>query len=110
MKKRKLIEKIAEVGCQEMDDLFCTECPLNELCACSGESKDVAKKYLINHPKKDKPCPRCDGNGNVSELAMSPNGSSSAMAVMTCPLCLGTGKRIKRADLEAEVVRLREEK
>ena len=110
MKKRKLIEKIAREGCARLQgkyDVRCDSCPL--VCMCMGTEGSIkaANEYLIANPKKDKPCPRCDGNGNVSELAMSPNGSSSALTVMTCPLCLGTGKRLKRADLEAEVVRLR---
>lgn len=92
--------------CKAVD---CHECPFvghDGACSLPGDTAGVfAKQWLIDHSKKDKPCPRCDGNGN--ELVMSPNGSSSTMTLKKCPLCLGTGKRLKRADLEAEVVMLR---
>jgi RecJ-like exonuclease len=111
MKKRKLVEKIAREGCEDVDCHECSFIGHDGACSLPGDTAVAfAKQWLVAHPKKDKPCPQCDGNGTVSELAMSPNGSSSTMTPKKCPLCLGTGKRLKRADLEAEVVRLREGK
>jgi DnaJ-class molecular chaperone len=112
MKKRELVKKIAEVGCARLQgryDVRCDSCPL--VCTCTGTEGSIkaANEYLIAHPKGDKPCPHCGGSGEELTTVTTPGGST-AFTKRPCPLCLGTGKRIKRAELEAEVVRLREGK
>jgi len=111
MKKRELIEKIAEVGC---GDLPCPECPLSRggwECTVPQDCsiKPYAKDYLLTSPEKDKPCPHCGGSGEELTTVTTPGGST-AFTKRPCPLCLGSKKRIKRAELEAEVVRLRKER
>ena len=109
MKKRELVKKIAREGCEVVD---CHECPfVRHDGACSlpgGTPLTFAKQWLSEHAKKDKPCPHCGGSGQ--EIADPYDESDKPLFSATCPLCLGTGKRIKRADLEAEVIRLRKER
>ena len=113
MKKRKLVEKIAEVGCIRMSfhyKLTCETCPLKSECNGSADiSIQAAKDYLLTSPEKDKPCPHCGGSGEELTTVTTPGGST-AFTKRPCPLCLGSKKRIKRAELEAEVVRLRKER
>ena len=111
MKKRELVKKIAEVGCTRIPAHFgltCETCPLVYVCMGIEGSIKAANGYLVAHPKEDKPCPHCGGSGQ--EIADPYDESDKPLFSATCPLCLGTGKRIKRADLEAEVVRLRKER
>ncbi|MFA5149072.1 MAG: hypothetical protein WC491_08125 [Candidatus Omnitrophota bacterium] len=112
MKKRELVKKIAEVGCARLQgryDVRCDSCPL--VCTCTGTEGSIkaANEYLLAHPKKDKPCPYCVGIGEETFITSSPDGITSSIIIRPCPLCLGSKKRIKRAELEAEVVRLRGE-
>jgi hypothetical protein len=112
MKKRELVKKIAEVGCVRIPvhfGLTCETCPLVYVCIGINGSIKAANEYLIAHPKGDKPCPHCGGSGNVVTVIKEENGTATAMPTTLCHLCLGSKKRIKRAELEAEVVRLRGE-
>lgn len=107
MKKRKLVKKIAEVGCMRVPEVNCDICPLLYICTGKEGSIKAAHECLIGNSKKDKSCPYCGGIGEETFMTSSPDGITSSIIISPCRLCLGTGKRIKRADLEAEVVRLR---
>jgi hypothetical protein len=109
MKKRKLIKKIAREGCEDVDCHECSFIGHDGACSLPGDTAVVfAKQWLVAHLKEDKPCPRCGGSGRI--ITDPYDESDKPLVAIACPLCLGTGKRITRADLEAEVVRLREGK
>ena len=109
MKKRNLVEKIAREGCEHVN---CYDCPFvghDGFCSLPGDTAVAfAVQWLSEHEKKDKHCPHCGGSGEEFTPVTTPGGST-AFTKRPCPLCLGSKKRIKRADLEAEVVRLRGE-
>ena len=87
MKKRELVKKIAREGCEVVD---CHECPfVRHDGACSlpgGTPLTFAKQWLSEHAKKDKPCPRCGGSGQVATEIKEKNGTATAMTMARCTL------------------------
>lgn len=47
---------------------------------------------MSDRPEYDKPCPNCEGTGNVN-----PSGDISTSAIVDCPVCDGTGSDLQHA-------------